>query len=180
MHMVYVALLRGINVGGKNRVEMARLKIAFESLGFTDVKTYINSGNIIFADSSHAQPELIGIIEKAIEIDFGFTVKVVVKSYEQIKTMATALPNTWVNDNTMKGDVMFLWEAVDNKDVIKQLIIKPDIDIVKYVPGAILWRVDRQNVGRSGLMKIVGTPLYQQITVRNVNTLRKLYALMSV
>ena len=46
--MVYVALLRGINVGGKNIVEMARLKQAFEELGFTSVKTYINSGNVIF------------------------------------------------------------------------------------------------------------------------------------
>ena len=52
--MKYIALLRGINVGGKNKVEMPRLKTLFESLGYTDVHTYINSGNIIFTANSDA------------------------------------------------------------------------------------------------------------------------------
>ncbi|MEX2104256.1 MAG: DUF1697 domain-containing protein, partial [Bacilli bacterium] len=78
----------------------------------------------------------------------------------------------------MKSDVMFLWDDVDNESVLDLLVIKPEIDTVKYVAGAILWSVDRNNVSKSGMMKLVGSKIYQQMTVRNVNTTRKIYELM--
>ncbi len=177
--MIYVALLRGINVGGNNKVEMAKLRSAFERLGFEQVKTYINSGNIIFSDTTHIASELAPLIENVIEEDFGFHVYVVVRSSPQIKLITQALPSDWVHDKTMKCDVIFLWDNIDNKETLEQLTIKPGIDDVKYVPGAILWRVDYENATRSGVLKIVGTPLYKQMTVRNANTLRKLAELMS-
>lgn len=176
--MIYVALLRGINVGGKNKVAMAQLKLVFESLGFTKVKTYINSGNVIFCDIDHTFAELAPLIEQAIEDDFGFHVHVVVRSLPEIQTIAKTLSKTWVNDQDMKCDVIFLWEEVDNKKVLEQLVIKPGIDDVQYVAGAILWRVDRADASKSGLMKIIGTDLYKKMTIRNANTLRKLLILM--
>lgn len=177
--MVYVALLRGINVGGKSRVEMVRLKEALESSGFENVRTYINSGNVVFSDSKHKTKELVKKIEAAIEKEFGIKVPAVVRDSKNIHAVNKALPSAWVNDSTMKSDVMFLWEDFDKADVLKALTIKPEIDDVKYVPGAILWRVDRKNVTRSGMMKLVGTDLYKNMTIRNVNTLRKLAAMMS-
>jgi uncharacterized protein (DUF1697 family) len=74
--------------------------------------------------------------------------------------------------------VIFLGEEVDAPEVLEQLVIKPDIDEVRYVPGAVLWRVERSKVTRSGLMRLVGTELYAQTTVRNCNTLRKLAGMM--
>ena len=71
--MTYLALLRGINVGGKNKVEMARLKTLFESIGCGDVRTYINSGNVIFT-SNRVAARLRTSIEKAIAKEFGFHV----------------------------------------------------------------------------------------------------------
>ncbi|MFT3751872.1 MAG: DUF1697 domain-containing protein [Paludibacter sp.] len=68
--MIYVALLRGINVGGNNKVEMKKLKSTFELLGFTNVVTYINSGNIVFEDISKEQVVIVNEIEKAIKKDF--------------------------------------------------------------------------------------------------------------
>lgn len=65
--MIYVALLRGINVGGNNKVEMKKLKATFERLGFTNVVTYINSGNIIFEESTKAQNTIVAEIERAIK-----------------------------------------------------------------------------------------------------------------
>jgi len=176
--MIYVALLRGINVGGKNRVEMKRLKETFERISTTDVVTYINSGNIIFKDSKRTEQQLVTALEKAIEQDFGFGVKVLVRNAKNIAAVAKALSDTWVNDGTMKCDVMFLWEKYDNADVINEFTIKPDIDDVIYVDGAVLWRVDRKNASRSGLMKIFGTDLYAHMTIRNSNTLRKLNNIM--
>lgn len=176
--MVYVALLRGINVGGNNKIDMKLLKLSFEKAGMNDVVTYINTGNIIFSHSSQNKTELSRILEDAIHHDFGLQIKVVILSIEDVGGIIKAIPETWRNDKDMKSDVMFLWDEIDDESVLEKLVIKPDIDTVKYVSGAILWSVDKKNVTRSGMTKIIGTKLYKQITVRNVNTARKIYELM--
>lgn len=176
--MVYIALLRGINVGGKNKVDMKRLKQTFEEVGMNDVLTYINTGNIIFSANDRTKAELAPILEEAIHTDFQLQIKVIVRSMEDIKQIINAIPDTWQNDQNMKSDVLFLWDEIDNESVLNKLVIKPQIDRVKYVPGAILWSVDKKDVTKSGLTKIIGTTLYKQVTVRNVNTARKIYELM--
>ena len=93
---------------------------------------------------------------------------------DAITAIADSLPDDWANETTAKCDVMFLFDAVDSPEILGELTIKPEIDDVRYVPGALLWRVDRRNVTRSGMLKIVGTDLYRQMTVRNCNTARKL------
>lgn len=176
--MVYLALLRGINVGGNNRVDMKQLKALFEQAGMTAVSTYINSGNVIFQSDNEDEMELASVLEKVIGRAFGFHVKVLVCSHATMRKIAGELPTEWVNDATMKTDIMFLWEGYDTPDVLKRVIIKPGLDRVKYVPGALLWSVNRSNVTRSGLLKIIGTDLYRHMTVRNCNTFRKLMYLM--
>ncbi len=175
--MIYIALLRGINVGGNNKVDMKQLKATFEQTGMKSVTTYINSGNVVFADDSHEPAILVTILENTVEQTFGFAVKVLLRDVNNLKSVIEALPSTWQNDDTMKCDVMFLWEDVDSPEVLEGLSIKPAIDEVKYVPGAILWRVDRDKITRSGMMKLVGTKLYKQMTIRNCNTVRKLLQL---
>lgn len=177
--MVYVALLRGINVGGNRKVEMPRLRATFEGLGLTRVKTYINTGNVIFHDDSRSPDALVSMLEQAIEQEFGFAVKVLLRDRPAIETTVRALPDSWVNNDTMKCDVMFLWEQADQPQVLERLRIKPEIEDVVYVPGAVIWRVDRTHLTRSGLMELVGTPLYKLMTVRNCNTARRLAALMA-
>ncbi|WP_026701815.1 DUF1697 domain-containing protein [Salibacterium aidingense] len=176
--MIYIALLRGINVGGKNKIDMALLKQTFEKAEMHDVVTYINTGNIIFSINHQSKAELSRILEEAIYNDFGLQIKVVVRSIEDITRICNAIPDTWKNDKDMKSDVMFLWEEIDEESVLEKLVIKPNIDTVKYVPGAILWSVAKKNVTKSGMAKIVGTKIYKQMTVRNVNTTRKIYELM--
>lgn len=107
--MIYVALLRGINVGGKNKVEMKRLKAAFEEAGLESVRTYINSGNVIFETKIRGKARLVTLIEKAISETFGFQINVVVRDLKSMRAIVKAMPKTWVNDKTMKCDVMFLW-----------------------------------------------------------------------
>lgn len=179
--MVYVALLRGINVGGNARVEMSRLKALFEdSLGFTDVKTYINSGNVIFSSSQKDQKKLCQQVEKAIEGEFGFAVPVVIKSADQLKIIAGAIPADAQNNSDMKCDVLFLWDEVDSPQTLKDLEVREGIDQVKYTPGAIIWCVKRDDINKSKLLKIVGTPFYKKVTIRNCNTTRKLNELTLV
>ncbi|WP_082232803.1 DUF1697 domain-containing protein [Halobacillus massiliensis] len=176
--MIYVALLRGINIGGRNKIDMKLLKQTFEKAGMNDVVTYINTGNIIFSKEGQSRTDLSRVLEEVILEDFGLQIKVVVRSLEDIRGIVKEIPDTWKNDKDMKSDVLFLWDEVDNEAVLKNVVIKPTIDNVKYVPGAILWSVDKKNVTKSGMSRIVGSKLYKQVTVRNVNTARKIYGLM--
>lgn len=177
--MVYLALLRGINVGVNRRVEMKRLKATFERLGFERVRTYINSGNVLFVTGDHTdRASLCTTIEAGIEEDFGFPVTVLVRDAHTMGDLAAALPEDWRNDADAKCDVMFLSEEYDSPEILERLTIKPGIDDVRYVRGAILWHVPRSVVTKSGMFRLVGTPLYMAMTVRNCNTARKLAAMM--
>lgn len=176
--MIYIALLRGINVGGNNKIDMKQLKASFERVGMRDVVTYINTGNIIFDSDIPSNSELAAVLEAAILADFGLQIRVVVRSFEEFSRIAEALPHDWSNGPAMKSDVLFLWEEVDHESSLEQLVIKPEFDRVIYVPGAILWSVDREHVTKSGMQKLIGTKLYYKVTVRNINTTRKIYELM--
>jgi uncharacterized protein (DUF1697 family) len=176
--MKYVALLRGINVGGNNRVEMKKLKLTFEGLGFENVKSFINSGNVIFSSDEINEQKLTQKIEAAIKEDFGIEVKVLLRNLEQIKKLVQDIPETWVNNSEMKCDAMFLWPEIDKKEVLKELPFNPELEDVKYVPGAVLWKIDREKASKSKMFKIVGTKVFKQMTVRNPNTVRKIYELM--
>jgi uncharacterized protein (DUF1697 family) len=157
---------------------MSALKAVFEDAGMRSVRTYINSGNVVFASRPRSRARLATRLEKDIAARFGFDVKVLVHDLARMRSIVAAMPPDWVNDQTMKCDVLFLWDEADRPEVLDELKIKPEIDDVRYAPGAVLWSVDRGNVTRSALMKVVGTPLYQQVTIRNCNTTRKLLELM--
>lgn len=164
-------------MGGGNKVEMAGLRTLIEGLGFGHVKSYINSGNVVF-HADKAMTDIQGQMERAIKKEFGLPVPVLIKSLKAIQNIANGLPTSWVNNQDMKCDVMFLWPELDTPQVLGQLPIKPEIEDVRYVPGAILWRIDRQKVTKSKMTKIVGTNLYKNMTIRNCNTVRKLLQLM--
>jgi uncharacterized protein (DUF1697 family) len=167
-----VGLLRGINVGGKNRVEMPRLKGVFERLGMGSVRTYINTGNVLF--TAESGDHLTSHLATAIADEFGFEIPLLVVSAPRFVTVAEAIPPDWRNDSSMKCDVMFLWEQVDDAGIVDRLGPKDGIDHVLYVPGAVIWRVDRRNINQTTMLRIVGTDLYKAITIRNCNTVRKL------
>jgi uncharacterized protein (DUF1697 family) len=176
--MIYVALLRGINVGGNNKVEMKKLKTTFELLGFTNVVTYINSGNIVFEDMLQEQAVIVTEIEKAIKKDFQMEIKVLVRDFENIAAICKELPATWTKNESMRTDVLFLWEKYDRPDIMDQLQINP-VDNVKYLPGAVLWNIEDKNYSKSGMLKLMGTAIYKNMTIRNVNTVRKLHQIMA-
>jgi uncharacterized protein (DUF1697 family) len=176
--MTFVALLRGINVGGKNKVDMMQLKAVFEDAGMTSVRTYINSGNVIFDTTERGRARLTQRIEKTIVRRFGFKVEVLLRDLKTMRALVKEIPTGWTDDATSRCYVMFLWDDVARPSVLKQVTFKPEMDEVRYVAGAIVWRVDRKNITRSGMTRLTGTPLYKQMTIRNVNTTRKLLELM--
>jgi uncharacterized protein (DUF1697 family) len=172
--MTYVALLRGVNVGGKGMVSMAAIKEALVALGLADVRTYINSGNVIFSTRASGAQQLTARIEEALEQHTGMAIKVLVMDHKALKKMVDAIPRNWVDDKTMRTYVLLLWKELDDRRILDRLPIKPGVDELRYTPGAVVWRVDRENVGRSHMNRIVGTPMYKKITIRSANTMRKL------
>jgi len=172
----YVALLRGINVGGRSPVDMGTLRATFERIGFGSVRTYINSGNVVFNAPAGDDASALSI-EAAIAEDLGLQVPVLVRRADELGVIVDAVPAAWVNDSSMKCDVYFLWPDVDRPSVVDGVPHNPAIDELRYVPGAFVRRIDRQHVTQSPMTKIVGTPLYRRVTVRNINTVRKLHAL---
>jgi uncharacterized protein (DUF1697 family) len=105
---VYVALLKGVNVGGRSKVDMRELKQAFEELGCTDVSTYINSGNVIFRDRRGAST-LTRLLEEALDRRVG------VRSLRQLEALCKRIPEEWRNDKEQKTDVGFLLDEPGEK-----------------------------------------------------------------
>lgn len=171
--MRYVALLRGINVGGKHKVEMKKLKSLCEHLGFVDVSTYINSGNLLF-NSSENVDEVRKKLQKVLAQEFDFEIPLLVKTEKQIEKIANAIPEGWQNDTDYKVDVAYLFEGVDSKGIIDELPFKREFVDMRYVEGAVFWKVKRSEYNKSQLNKIIISKLYKGMTVRNVNTARKL------
>lgn len=176
--MIYVALLRGINVGGNAKIEMSKLKLLFEELEFENVKTYINSGNIVFCSSKIKESNLVKIIEAAIKSTFGFTVSVIVRDIKNIQALNKSIPSGWLNNSEVRTDVIFLWDDIDTPDILNQIKYKPELENVVYFHGAIIWNIARKNVTKGSETKLITTPFYKKMTIRNINTVRKLLVLM--
>jgi uncharacterized protein (DUF1697 family) len=171
--MKYVALLRGINVGTTKRIEMKALVALFERSGYTDVSTYINSGNIFF-ESPKKTSQLRKEIEKSLMTEFSIEIPVIVKTAEELRQIVQAIPASWVNDETQKTDVAFLFEDADNPLIIEELPVNRAFVDIRYINGAIFWNVQRQFYNKSRLNKLISHPAYHKMTVRNINTARYL------
>lgn len=174
----YVALLRGINVGGNNIISMKELADTFERLGFGDIKTYINSGNVVFTTSVANEANLVKKIEMAIYKRFGFKIRVMIKSRSEMAAIVKKIPQEWVTDKNMRTEVLFLWSEVNKPGVVKQIVTNPDVDHLIYVKGAIVWNFDRADYKKSKIDTFIGTHVYKNMTGRNANTARKLLAMM--
>ena len=177
--MRYVALLRGINVGGNRRVEMPRLKSAFENAGFKDVVTYINSGNVVFSAPKNDTLFYAGKIEKAVEKEFGFLVETLIIGGPRFEKICQDIPLEWTNDSRQRTDVLFVWNDISIDHAIQNIITNPDVDEIVASDGAIIWHLDRQNLSQSKMKDLIKNPLYKQMTVRNSNTVRKLFDMIN-
>lgn len=173
----YVALLRGINVGGNATIAMKDLKHAFEQASYTEVSTYINSGNVLFTSTQKDRPSLTQDIETLIEKNFGFRVPVLIRTSQDFQTILKKMPTEWSNNLEEKTDIMFLWEAFDSKKTL-DLITTTDVDTLIYVPGALIWHIAKKDYTKSAMRKFIGTEVYKNMTARNSNTVRKLAALL--
>ena len=175
---LFVALLRGVNVGGNNMISMSSLKKSFEALGFNDVVTYINSGNIIFKSKEADARKLESKIEKMLLKEYQLDSRVVLRSLSEMEKLVKNLPRNWNDDSGWRYNVIFLRHTIDSEKILAELEVKKDIEEVVYYPGALLWRAQISELTRTNMLKLSSRKMYQDMTIRNLNTTRKLYELM--
>lgn len=172
--MKFIALLRGINVGGKNRVAMPELRDCFESAGFTNVFTYINSGNVMFESTEKNTATLAKVCEAAIEKQFGFHVICsVIAAHELLDAVAHA-PAWWNNGDAKHNAIFVIAPKTANEIMTEVGEAKTEYERVAAYHPIIFWSAPLKTFGRTRYSKIVGTKAYQSITIRNANTTMKL------
>jgi uncharacterized protein (DUF1697 family) len=164
-----IALLRGVNVGGNTKVEMARLRKLLEELGYEDVRTYVNSGNAVFSGQRRSEQHL----ERAIAKTFGFEVPVVLRSRDELADVVQANPLRDVATDPAKHLVVFCSaEAstdLDPTDFAPETFHVRGREVYLWAPGGI---------GTSPLAKALATKsLGAKSTARNWRTVEKLLAL---
>jgi len=169
--------LRGINVGGKSLIKMAALKECVEAIGHGDVRTYIASGNVLFESKERSGPKLDAQLERAIEKAFGLPVRVVVLSGAEVQRIVDRIPKAWLGAADLRVTIAFLLREADGRTIARGLKPKDGIDELVTAPGALVWAIKRDAITRTGL-KLVGTPAYKQMTLRNLNTTLKLAELV--
>lgn len=150
---------------------MKKLKALFEALGYTNVSTYINSGNVFF-ESGKDKDTLYRDIVKNLKKEFGFDIPVLVKTIQEMRNIAQAIPSAWQNDTRQRTDVAYLFEKIDTGKTINELPVNREYIDIRYTKGAIFWNIDRKNYNKSRLNKLISHEAYQLMTVRNVNTAR--------
>lgn len=177
--MLYVALLRGINVGGNNVITMSELRACFEAQGFHAVSTYIQSGNVIFDAGRAGSAALTRRVERALSSTFGYAAKVVLRSQEQLHEVVAKAPNGFGKQPAKyRSDVLFLKEPLTAAAAMKSMLTREGVDQVHAGKGVLYFSRLTSQASRSLLGKIVGTPVYQSVTIRNWNTTTKLLTLM--
>ena len=177
----YVALLRGINVGGNNLIKMAALKLCIEQLGMGNVTTYIASGNVLF-ESPKKQPEakLAAALEAGLSKEFGYEARLTLRSTEEMQAIVKKAPRGFGKDPVKyRYDCIFLFAPMTSKQALPQVPQKEGVDEVWAGDGVLYTSRLAAKASSSRIGRIVGTPVYKSMTIRNWNTTSKLAALLA-
>ncbi len=176
----HVALLRGINVGGNNIIKMTDLRAGFEAMGFGDVETYIQSGNVVFSSKPATKATLTRTIEKTLSEAFGYAPLVVLISSKELERVVAQVPGGFGKQpDRYRYDVMFVKEPLTPSEALVQITTKPGVDEVHAGDHALYFRRLISKAAQSHLPKLVQRPVYKRVTVRNWNTTTKLLAMVS-
>ena len=174
----YIALLRGVNVGGKNTVSMALLKKIFEDMGLSDVKTYINSGNIIFSCIKTDERELQEKCQCAIEKELILAIPVAIILSKDLALALAHAPAWWDDSSESKHIAIFVIAPADAKTLVEQIgAIKPEYEKLAHYGQVIFWSAPIKTFSRTKWSKVIATTAYSNITIRNARTAKKLLQL---
>ena len=171
----YALLVRGINVGGKNKVVMAQLRQELTELGLKSVESYINSGNIFF-DTNMARIQLVEDLKGFFERHYPFIQSFSLLSLEDYEEELRNLPDWW-NHEMARKDVLFYTEGLDRKFVEEKLLaLKLGEEVLHFGKLGIFWgKLSEETYAKTVYHKqLLKLPFYCNITIRNANTFDKI------
>jgi uncharacterized protein (DUF1697 family) len=170
----YAALLRGINVGGRNRVAMAELREAFETAGYQSVCTYIQSGNVLFATDA-PRSSLEDEVEAMLERRFGIPLVVVVHSHSQLRSVVANAPDGFgAKPGTYHSDVLFLKAPLASREAMRVVELREGVDRAWPGRGVVYFARLSARRTQSRMSRIASTPEYKLMTIRSWATTTKL------
>lgn len=174
----YLALLRGVNVGGKNLLKMSELVAAMTEDGFVDVKSYINSGNVLF--SAQPSKNLSTRVMMSIKRHSGLDVDVVVFTADEWLQIVKDAPKKWGKDPDYRHYLFVMLPSVQPKQIVEAVgPLKPDIESLAVGSNVLYQSALLKELTKAVSSRIAGNPLYKKMTIRNSNTAIKLAALLS-
>jgi uncharacterized protein (DUF1697 family) len=175
----YVALLRGINVGGKNLIRMAELKASFVDAGFEDVVTYIQSGNVVFRSPEANTSKLAGRIERLLAAAFDYEASVVLRTRTQMRGVVQKAPRGFGTDAArFRSDVIFLKAPLTARAAINDVQTREGVDRAWAGSGVLYFERLTSRASQSRLSKVASLPIYDRMTIRNWNTTTKLLTML--
>jgi uncharacterized protein (DUF1697 family) len=174
--LTYIALLRGINVGGNNIIKMADLRDCLKSEGFENVQTYIQSGNVVLQADEDNRDALLNQIQEALRSTFDYHNPVVLLRFNELERVITEAPSGYGDDQeNYKYDVLFLKQPLTAPEAIGEIPVRDNVDLAWEGPGVIYFRRSADHLTKSMLNKLPSKPVYQQMTIRNWRTTNKMY-----
>lgn len=179
----YVALLRGINISGKNKVPMAELKKCFEALDFMDVKTCLNSGNVIFSGVDADVVELTDRIERMIQSQFNLHIPVFAILREDLVDILQHAPDWWgTADKEIYDNPIFIMPPANFQDVYDEIgEPKEGLEKIQEYKSAVFWSFSRKNYQKTNWWtKTASANIGSKLTIRTANTVRKIVRIVSV
>jgi uncharacterized protein (DUF1697 family) len=169
-----VALLRGINVGGKDLIGMPDLAACFRDAGYRDVRTYMQSGNVLFAADPTDGPELEDAIERVIEERFEVPILVVVRSRDDLAATIAAAPANHGSED-LRSEVLFLKHPLAAEAAYAQLPeLRKGVDSVALGPGAIYFSRVAAQASKTRITRLMSMPIFRQMTMRSWRTTTRL------
>lgn len=177
----YVVYLRGINVGGKNKIKMVDLREHLTNAGFEQVKTYIQSGNVVL-QSDLSTTEISEKVEKLLIAEFDLEskpIRVIALEAQFYQKIIEEAPEAFGDLSTgdYRYDVIFLMNNITLGEVMQELEVRAGVDKVWQGNYAIYYRrpgPKREDYTKCALSRIVKKPIYQNITMRNWRTVSKM------
>jgi uncharacterized protein (DUF1697 family) len=173
----YVALLRGINVGGRNPIRMPELVECFSDAGYGDVSTYLQSGNVLFSaggSGRKSRPKLEGAVEAMLEERFGMPLLVVIRSRDELAQTIDAAPADHGSPK-LRSDIFFLKHPLTAEEALAEMPeLRDGVDAVAPGPGALYFSRVAATATKTRIQKFMAMPVFQQVTVRTWGTCTKL------
>ena len=172
----YVALLRGINISGKNKIAMSELKAGFAELGYTAVSTYLNSGNVVFCADIDDKEGLSNEIRSMINKRFGLDIPVFVVSQEELEDILKNAPEWWGDSNKeIYDNLIFMFPNISYDSFYNEVgNPKEEYEKIYHYKNVIFWSFSRKDYQKTNWWsKTASSKISDRITIRTANTVRK-------